>query len=314
MKRKLACIFASCLLAVAAALPVSAADAEGTGFVKSIEQQAAPVVDEDNTKATLTVDGEEVEVDGKDLTFYGVHLELTPLSKADQAPDEQITENLKGAASDVASTASSSDMTFGKEEDAQAFEDAKAAAEANGNELVCTNIFDLSLVSNADGEKVPCGAITVKMAVSNADDLVLVTHKPDDTWEVVPFTNNGDGTITVTLSSLSPLAFFVEADASVVVPEIPDSSSNPEPSSSESESSSESTSESSSESSSDSSSESSSSKTDSSASSASSSSKAASSSTTTSPNTGAMGGAAFAVPAVIAVAGAVVLAKKSKKD
>lgn len=307
MKRKLACIFASCLVMVAAALPVSAAnDAQGTGFVPSIEQQAAPEVDDSDT--ALTVDGQEVSAE--DLEDLGYHLVLTPLSKANQAPNEEITDDLKGAADDVASAPGTEDMTFGNEEDKAAFEAAKKAAEEEGKALVCTSIFDLSLVSSETGEKADPSNITVTLKVANADDLVLVTHKPDDTWEVVPFINNGDGTITLTLSNLSPFAFFVKGAAAEVVPEVPaitDDSSNTE---SKPEESGSDTSSSQADSGKDSSKADSSSKAAQNASSA----AGTNSGTTTSPDTGVVSSAAFAVPAIIAVGGAVVLLKASRKD
>jgi hypothetical protein len=287
--KKLASALAAIL--IAASMSVTAFADDSTGFVPSIQQQPAPTVD---SSTTVTVNGQEVDVD--DLDNSGLTLVVTPLSKADDAPNDEITEMLQQAYTDIAT-----DIEFSSDEDQSSFSEAQDDAEARGKTLVASNIFDISLVDD-DNALVDVDGIHVRLAVDNADDLVLVMHKADGTWEVVPFTNNGDGTITLVLSSLSPIAFFVETDATVI-----DDSSNNDSDDTSSSSSDESGT------SSDSSADSTASGTSSGTTSGGSS-TSSSSGKVTSPSTGvAEAGGIALVSAVVFAAGAAVCVVKSKK-
>jgi hypothetical protein len=202
--KKLASVLAAIL--IAAAMSVTAFAEESTGFVSSIEQQAAPTVD---SSTTVTINGEEVNVDNLDDS--GLRLVITPLSKADDAPNDEITDMLETAYQDIAK-----DIEFSSDEEQAEFQAAQDDAASRGKTLVASNIFDISVLDDSN-LLVDVDGIHITLEVSNADDLVLVMHKADGTWEVVPFTNNGDGTISLVLSSLSPIAFFVEADLSTTV-------------------------------------------------------------------------------------------------
>lgn len=213
MRNKLACIFAACLLAVsAAALPALAAE-EGTGFTPSVVNKPAPEVDIDNTE--VTVGGEVVDLNDANS---GLRIVITPISKADDAPNDELTDDLKDAAGDVAAK-NDEEFVFASDDDEKAFNDFKDQAIANGKILACSNLFDLSIV-DYDGNKVDIEKGTFTLAVPDADNLVLVMHKHDGSWAVVDFTNNGDGTITFTLDGLSPIAFFTQADAAKVIDDI----------------------------------------------------------------------------------------------
>ena len=220
MRNKLVCIFAACLLAVsAAALPVMAAEG-GTGFTPSVTNQPAPEVQNENTE--VTVGGEVV-----DITGSGIKIVITPISKAEDAPDDETTNDLYDAAGDVAAK-NNDEFVFKTPEDEKSFNDFKTQAEANGKVLACSNLFDLSVVDD-DGNKVEIDKGTFTLAVPDADNLVLVMHKHDGTWAIVDFINNGDGTITFTLDGLSPIAFFKQADAAKVIENLDTSSTTSTP-------------------------------------------------------------------------------------
>jgi LPXTG-motif cell wall-anchored protein len=197
--KKLATMLAALMIAATCTMTAFAAD----GYVGSVEQKPAPTVD---TSTTVTVNGKEVAVD--DLSSSGLKLVVTSVADKDDAPAEEISEVLQEAYNDLKST----EITFSSDEDSADFTKAKDDAESRGKELVASNLFDLSILDD-ENTVVGIDGITATIAVDNADEIVLMMHKADDTWEVVPFTNNGDGTITFTLSSLSPIALFVEADA-----------------------------------------------------------------------------------------------------
>jgi hypothetical protein len=201
--KKLASVLAAIL--IAAAMSVTAFAEESTGFVSSIEQQPAPTVD---SSTTVTINGEEIDVDNLDDS--GLRLVITPLAKADDAPNDEITDMLETAYQDIAK-----DIEFSSDEEQAEFQAAQDDAASRGKTLVASNIFDISVLDDSN-LLVDVDGIHITLEVSNADDLVLVMHKADGGWEVIDFTNNGDGTISFVLSSLSPMAFFVEADAPVV--------------------------------------------------------------------------------------------------
>jgi hypothetical protein len=287
--KKLASALAAIL--IAASMSVTAFADDSTGFVPSIQQQPAPTVD---SSTTVTVNGQQVNVD--DLDDSGLTLVVTPLSKADDAPNDEITEMLEEAYTDIAT-----DIEFSSESDEEAFTAAQDDAESRGKTLVASNIFDISVVDD-NNALVDVDGIHVRLAVDNADDLVLVMHKADGTWEVVPFTNNGDGTITLVLSSLSPIAFFVETDAAVIDDSSSDASDDTSSSSSDESGTS-----------SDSSADSTASGTSSGTTSGGSS-TSSSSGKVTSPSTGvAEAGGIALVSAVVFAAGAAVCVVKSKK-
>jgi hypothetical protein len=206
------------------------ASAEGTGFVPSISQKQAPSIDEDTI---VTSNGSQLELD--ELDKLGYKLVVTPGSDVDSAPNDVIRTDLVEAIKDIEDN--DQDIVFADEDSEDKFLAALETAENNGNELVCSNIFDVSLIDKETKEKVAIDSVVagsidpsadpslevgskikLTMKVENANELVLVMHKPDDSWEVLKkgdFTDNGDGTITVTLDSLCPIAFFTEAAKAV---------------------------------------------------------------------------------------------------
>jgi hypothetical protein len=201
--KKLASVLAAIM--IAAAMSVTAFADDATGFVSSIEQQPAPTV---NSSTTVTINGTAVNVD--ELEQSGLRLVVTPLSQAEDAPNDEISSMLQSAYEDIAQN-----IEFSSEDEQAEFQAAQEDAASRGKTLVASNVFDISVLDDSN-LIVDVEGIHVTLEVANADDLVLVMHKADGGWEVVNFTNNGDGTISFVLSSLSPLALFTEAEATEV--------------------------------------------------------------------------------------------------
>ncbi len=208
--KKLVSVLTAGLVAISMAIPAFAA--EGTGFVPSATLDTSPEVK----------DGTVITIDGTDYPFAefsesGVAVVVTSYANKDDAHAD-IASALEGAYADLAA-----DGTINFVDDAaKAAYDAavKKAADA-GNKLVVSDLFDVSVLK--DNVVTPPNGVTLKLAVANADEIALVMHKTGDKWEVVDYTNNGDGTVTMTLDSLSPIALFVEAAADTPAPD--DSSS-----------------------------------------------------------------------------------------
>ncbi len=207
--KKLVSMLAAGLMLVSLAMPAFAE--EGTGFVGSIEQKPAPGIE---TGTTVTIDGSEVPFE--ELSSQDVRLVITPVSQKDSAPNSEITGYLTSAYNDI-SVSGTSEIVFTSEDDQAKFDEVKKDAESRGKTIVASNVVDLSVIDN-NNKIVSVDAISATLSVDNASDLVLVMHKADDTWTVVPFVINDDGTITVSLTGRGVLAFFVETGASSVTP------------------------------------------------------------------------------------------------
>jgi len=216
MRKKLACIFAACLLTFCASLPAFA-DEAGTGFTPSVTNKAAPEVDMDKT--TVIINGAEVDLGDN----ASLDLVVTPISKSEDAPNQKVATDLKAAIDELSKNGK--ELKFAKTEDEKSFQEFKDQAEKNGKTLVCTDLFDLS-VTDKDGNTVQIDKGTFTVEVEDAENIVLVLHRADGSWEKVDFIINPDGTITFTLDGLSPIAFFSQADAAKVVDVVSKPSSN----------------------------------------------------------------------------------------
>lgn len=237
MRRKIACIFAACLFAVSAAMPVSAAQkgtAQGTGFVESVENKKP---DPDDPTEIITEKGDHIPID--DLDPYGLRFVITSVAEAINglAPCQEIADDLL-AARDELLKAKKPDVTFKSEVDEDKFYEAKERAEKAGKNLICCDLFDASIVDNKTGEKVALddlffdkelldnaegqkidNKITLTLSVNDADLVELVMHRENEKWEVVDFVNNGNGTLTFTLDTLCPIAFF--SSVGKIIPDDP---------------------------------------------------------------------------------------------
>lgn len=199
--KKLVSVLTAGLVAISMAIPAFAA--EGTGFVPSATLDTSPEV-KDGT--TVTIDGTEYPF--AEFSESGVTVLVTSYADKHNAHTDDIRVKLEGAYADLSDGGT---INFVDDAAQAAYEAAvKKAADAS-NKLVVSDLFDVSVlkenvVTDPDG-------INLNLAVSNSDEIALVMHKAGDKWEVVEFTNNGDGTVTMNLDSLSPVAFFVEAAA-----------------------------------------------------------------------------------------------------
>lgn len=286
MRKKLVCVFAACLLAFSAALPVFA-DEQGTGFTPSVANKPAPVVD--MGKTSVTIDGKVVDIGSVD----SLEISVTPISKLEDAPNQEVADELK-AAMDEISAKESSELKFANAADEEAFKALQKEAEDAGKTLACTNLFDLSVVDE-NGNKVNIDKGTFTVAVEDAENIVLVCHRKDGTWEKVDFINNGDGTITFTLNGLSPIAFFAQADAAKVVDAVVSTTESTTSSTESTTSTTEST-------------------TSTTSGTSSTSSTSSSISSSTSPKTGVESGSILLVAALITTAAGVTLVAKAKKE
>ena len=257
MRRKIACLFAACLVAVSsvsAAMPVSAAisktaatkkSAEGTGFVPSPGPGPTP----DDPTEIITINGDTIPID--DLPPYGFRFVITtvPEAEQDKAPCKEIKEDLL-AARDEISKSKKPGITFMTEEDEAKFNEAKTRAENAGMVFVCDNLFDASIVRNdnnqkveldnlfldpelvdeSKGQKIVDNKITLTLCTDDADDVDLVMHREKGEWQVVDFVKNGNGTLTFTLDSLCPIAYFTGIGSIIHKdPDTPDEPPTPTP-------------------------------------------------------------------------------------
>jgi len=202
--KKIASILAALIMAATTA--VCAYAASGTGFVGSVEQKPAPEI---QTGTTVNVNGEEIPVD--ELANQNMVMMITPLSEKMGAQNPAITEKLDKAQKELSDT-DSSEMNFTSDADLQKFNELNDDAASRNKKIVASNVFDVSLL-NDNKDIVAVSGMTVKLAVGDANSTVMVMQNADGKWSVIPFTDNGDGTITLTLPSNGVVALFTETDA-----------------------------------------------------------------------------------------------------
>jgi LPXTG-motif cell wall-anchored protein len=171
----------------------------------SVESKDAPEV-----TATVEVNG----------VATSVAVVVTPVSKAehDDTPEE-ISEALVAAKEDLTSVTTLGDLKTDDGGTIQAdLEKALEGTENKVEDLVVTNVFDVSLVDE-DGNPIDTnGPVTLTFAV--AGDNLVVLHSPTaGVWEVIDSSKvkvNDDGTVNVTFDSLSPIVFLSVAATDVV--------------------------------------------------------------------------------------------------
>lgn len=188
--KKLTAILASVMLIIAMAMPAFA-----EGYVDSITAKPAPgIVDNGNGTIGSVVDDEDKEVDGIDIT----DLVITALSDADELPEDAKEELLE---------------VFSKIEDGT-MEYPDWLKDLLGD-IVVKDLFDVTAVSDRlkdyleDGNSVQ---FTLDINIG-PDDLVAVASYVDGEWiNALECINNGDGTVTVTMSKICPVAVFVKGE------------------------------------------------------------------------------------------------------
>jgi hypothetical protein len=176
-------------------------------FVSSVESQEAPTVNVEQTVLT-DKDGNKVELTTDSII-------VTPASEADQAAPE-ISEALTSALEQVKKVDSLADLPSKdgstlKDDLNQALTDAKI--DCTADDLAVSELFDVSLSAEASEALKNGGKITLNFtpAVKYDGEPIVIHNLESDTWEVIDPANvvlNADGTVSVTLTSLSPIAFL----------------------------------------------------------------------------------------------------------
>ncbi len=199
--KKLVSVLTAGLVAVSMAIPAFAA--EGTGFVPSATLDTSPEV---KAGTTVTIDGTEYSFE--EFSEAGITVVVTPYAEKHNAPSADLTAKLESA---YAALAEGGTITFVDDAAKTAYDAVVKKAADAGNKPVASDLFDVTVMK--DNVIVAPENVKLTLAVSNADEIAFAMHNTGDHWEVVEFVNNGDGTVTITLGSLSPVAFFVEVAA-----------------------------------------------------------------------------------------------------
>ena len=180
--KKITAIFITAIMMLTLAMPAFATD-----FVDSVTGQPAPGVED-----VTIVDENDNVVEDKGKSG----IRITPISEADTLPDEdrkELEDVFKGL----------SDGTMDLPEEVE---------DAFGDDAVVKDLFDVTpdedvAAAMEDGNKVK---FTLDAGVNPGED-VMVAAWVDGQWVMADkVVNNGDGTVTVTMSKLCPVAVFVK--------------------------------------------------------------------------------------------------------
>ena len=194
------------LLMAACMLTVSAAAAE---FVPSVTAKEAPSV-------STAVDSEGNTLDAGAITVTS----YSDLSSA----DKDVRRSMATAMADVEEADSIADL-------AADFEEVWTEA-TNGapvEEAVVSDFFDISATDEINAIFAAGGKVTLTLPLPNisADAVVIVLHKVGDEWIVEKdVARNADGSLSITVGSLSPFALVV--GAAEAVEENPEAPKSPE--------------------------------------------------------------------------------------
>lgn len=203
--KKFTAILAAVLAAACMASPVWAAD-----FTPSIQGKEAPGVETVQTQS-----GEEAVAIIRDETGNEVQgvaadgLIITPVAETDNASAEiresllsayeqiQAADSLEAVAPDIGTVL------------------VELTSELTVDDLVVRDLFDVTLGDEEHALLEGGNTIDLRFQLGiGAEDLVLCLHNlGGEEWEVIDpsrVVNNGDGTVTVTFDSLSPVAFVVQ--------------------------------------------------------------------------------------------------------
>lgn len=189
--KRLTAILTAMVLCVAMVMPAYAT----VGYVDSVTAKSAPgiVAEGDVIGAILDENGNKVD----DLLSSDIR--ITALADADTLPDEAKQELL-----DVFAAIENGTMDY-----------PEWLTELLGDNVVVKDLFDVTAISDRliayleDGH-----SIQFIMDVNLADGMLAAigSYVGGEWVEAVEVVNNGDGTVTVTLSDLCPVAVFVEGE------------------------------------------------------------------------------------------------------
>lgn len=201
------------LTAILAALMTAACMTAGTAmaadFTPSVTGKAAPetvtVTTESGEQAVAIIrDANGAEIQG--LTADS--LTVTSVANASSASAE-VTAALTAAYAQIQEASSVADLVPNIDE-------VLASVDPNltASDLVVRDLFDVS-IDDAARELLAAGnniQIGFNLGISADDEVFCLHNYSGSEWEVIDpslVVNNGDGTVTVTFSSLSPIAFAV---------------------------------------------------------------------------------------------------------
>lgn len=217
--KKLASFLAAVMAATCMMMPVSAAD-----FTPSVQGKEAPAIETVQTQTGEDVVALIEDTSGNEV--QGVmedQLIITPVAKADEAPEE-IAEPLLAAYEQIKAASNLKEIVPNIEDVVK-----KVSENLKVDNLVVRDLFDVSVSDDIKALLDGGNTITIRFQLGiSKDDTVLCLHNIEaDKWEVIDpskVVNNGDGTVSVTFDSLSPVAFVVEKQEEAIPVDKPETS------------------------------------------------------------------------------------------
>ena len=185
------------------------------GFTPSVESQDAPAVD----KVVVT------DKDGNDVVVGDEDIIVTPVSKADDAATEEISEALNAAMDDIQKADSLGDLASENGSIKDDLQNALAGTDYTVDDLAVSDLFDVSVVGETGDlikDENTSVTLTFQVAVQSDEVLIVLHNYETGKWEVVDpslVKINDNGTVSVTLNSLSPIAFVTAVDQTDPKPE-----------------------------------------------------------------------------------------------
>ncbi len=200
-------------MALAASTAISTSAVEFTPSVQGKEAPSVVVTKDENGKEVyakiVNKNGEVVNLVGK------IGMTVTPVSKVNEA-SEKISDALGNAYEQVKAATSLTDLVPQISEFLS-----KTSENIKAEDMVVRDLFDVD-IDDATRELLKDGSsieIAFDLGVS-ADEFVVCLHNiGGDQWEVIDANkviNNGDGTVSVQFTSLSPIAFAVQKSGTTV--------------------------------------------------------------------------------------------------
>lgn len=203
--KKISTFILAMMLAVSTAISAGAAE-----FTPSVQGKEAP-----DLVTTVNEAGEEVVAVVRDAQGNAVedvlsgNLIVTPVAQADEAA-ENIRTSLQAAYEQIRNVSSLNELVPNLETVL-----AGVAPDVSVDELVVRDLFDVSVDEQVRALLEAGNSIELQFRLGvAADDLVICLHNySEDNWEVIDqqnVVNDGDGSVTVRFTSLSPIAFAVK--------------------------------------------------------------------------------------------------------
>lgn len=209
--KKLTVFLLAMALAASTAISTSAVE-----FTPSVQGKEAPSIVITQNENGEDVGAKIVDVNGKVVKeVKKKQIIITPLAKANDAP-VKIKEELTKAYAQIKEVTSLEELVPQISEFLS-----KASENIKAEDMVVRDLFDVE-IDDATRELLKDGnsiEIVFDLGVS-ADEFVVCLHNiGGDRWEVIDdnkVTNNGNGTVSVQFTSLSPIAFAVQKSGTTV--------------------------------------------------------------------------------------------------